>query len=109
MAIRQRGHLLDVTVFLAWIGDPSAVELVMEARGPWREVVETAPGLVLIESEDSLSRVYHEMKWLLPDGCALLVAPLGGRPKARGLAAGTLSWLRARLPLPGARNGAESI
>ncbi|GAA4715095.1 hypothetical protein GCM10023349_38100 [Nocardioides conyzicola] len=99
MRTAPEGHRVDVAVCLAWIGDPGAVDLVMGSPGPWREVLETAPGLLLIESDESLSRVYHEVKWLLPDGCALLVAPLAERPKARGVAAGTVSWLR-RLPLP---------
>ena len=89
-----------MSLFLAWLGGPTAVDEVMGAPGPWREVIETAPGLLLIDSDDSLSRVYHEVKWLLPHGSALLVAPLSERPKARGLATGTVSWLR-RLPLPG--------
>ena len=88
-----------MAVYLAWIGAVSAVDGVMDAPGPWQELLETAPGLLLIESDDSLSRIYHEMKWLLPDSCALLVAPLAERPKARGVTAGTVSWLRERLPL----------
>lgn len=72
----------------------------MSTPGPWRELLEAGPGLVLVETDETLSRVYHEIKWLLPDGCALLVAPLAARPKARGVAAGTVTWLRRRLPLP---------
>jgi hypothetical protein len=89
-----------MAVCLVWLGDAAVVDAVMSARGPWREVVEVAPGLLLVESDDTLSRVYHEVKWLLPDGCPLLVAPLSERPKARGVADGVVSWLRARLPLP---------
>ena len=87
-------------VCLVWLGDPTAVDRVMTARGPWREVVESGPGLVLVETDETVSRVYHEIKWLLPDECALLVAPVEHRPKARGVTAGTVSWLRDRLPLP---------
>ena len=87
-------------VCLAWLGDPSAADDVRTAPGPWREIREAAPGLLLVETTETTSRVYHEIKWLLPDDCALLVAPLDGRPKARGVAAGTVSWLRAHLPLP---------
>jgi len=83
-----------VTVFVVWIADPAAAGLVAAEPGPWREVVEAAPGLLFVESDDTLSRVYHEVKWLLPDGCALTAAPLAGVPKARGLASGTVSWLR---------------
>lgn len=89
-----------MAVFLAWLEDPAAVSLVMAAPGPWRELVEAGPGLVVVETDETVSRVYHEMKWLLPDSCALLVAPLSQRPKARGVTPGTVSWLRERLPLP---------
>jgi hypothetical protein len=57
-----------------------------------------ADDLALVESPDTLSRVYHELKWSLPDGTALLVAPLSERPKLKGLQAGTTTWLRDRLP-----------
>lgn len=87
-------------VCLAWLGDPAAAVDVVTAPGPWREIREAAPGLLLVDTTETTSRVYHEIKWLLPDDCALLVAPLENRPKARGVAAGTVSWLRSRLPLP---------
>jgi hypothetical protein len=57
-----------------------------------------ADDLALVESPDTLSRVYHDLKWSLPDGTALLVAPLAERPKLKGLRAGTTTWLRDRLP-----------
>lgn len=89
-----------MAVCLAWLEDPAHAELVVAQRGPWRELVEAGPGLLLVETDETLSRVYHEIKWLLPEGAALLVAPLDRRPKARGVTAGTVSWLRDRLPLP---------
>jgi hypothetical protein len=89
-----------MAVCLAWLGDPAYVDAVTASPGPWREAVEVAPGLLLVETDETLSRVYHEMKWLLPDDCALLVAPLSERPKVRGVAPGTVTWLRERLPLP---------
>lgn len=70
------------------------------APGPWQEVVPSAPGLLLIESDETLSQVYHHVKWLLAEERPLLVAHLHDRPKARGLARGVGSWLRDRLPLP---------
>jgi hypothetical protein len=82
-----------VTVFLAWTSEaPPAAEL----PGPWREIRVAAPGLLLIESDDTLSRVYHELKWSLTPASPLIVAPLSATPKLRGLAPGTLSWLRSR-------------
>jgi hypothetical protein len=85
-----------VGVCLVWLGDPVVTEDVARAAGPWREIVTAAPGLLLVDSDESLSRVYHHVKWLLPDGCALLVAPIHEPPKARGVARGTVSWLRTR-------------
>ena len=83
-----------VTVYLAWTTAPVAEDL----PGPWEEVRRAAPDLLLLESGDSLSRVYHELKWSLPDGSPLFVAPLAERPKLKGLAEGTQTWLRDRLP-----------
>jgi hypothetical protein len=82
-----------VAVFMVWTDtDLADADLV----GPWREVVVAAPGLAFVDSDDTLSRVYHELKWSLPDGAALAVAPVARAPKAKGLAAGTNSWLRQR-------------
>jgi hypothetical protein len=53
-------------------------------------------GLHLIDSDLSRSRLYHEVKWQLPEGTALLVAPLADRPKFKGMAPGATAWLRAR-------------
>ena len=63
--------------------------------GPWRAGVVAAPGLAYVDSDETLSRVYHELKWSLPDGAALAVAPVAGA-KAKGLAPGTNTWLRQR-------------
>jgi hypothetical protein len=79
-----------VTVFLAW----TAEEVPPGTPGPWRELRHAAPGLLFVDSDDTLSRVYHELKWSLPDGCALAVAPVRDLPKAKGLAPGTQAWLR---------------
>ena len=89
-----------MSVMLAWLGDPAQASTVIAAPGPWTEMIEAGPGLLVVESDDTVSRVYHEIKWLLPDDCALMVAPVGRRPKARGLTEGTVSWLRDRLGLP---------
>jgi hypothetical protein len=85
---------LDVamTVFMAWTSETVPADVL----GPWREVRVAAPGLVLIDSDETLSRVYHELKWSLPQDASLLVAPVAGTPKLNGVAPGTLSWLRSR-------------
>lgn len=82
-----------MTVFLAW----TEAELPADLVGPWSEVRVAAPGVAFLDSDDTLSRVYHELKWSLPEGSALLVVPLAQAPKAKGLSPGTQSWLRGRL------------
>mgnify|MGYP000179769287 CR=1 FL=1 len=79
-------------VFMAW----TDAEVTEDLEGPWRELRVAAPGVVFVESADTLSRVYHELKWSLPDGAALVVAPVSQTPKSRGLRAGTHGWLRSR-------------
>jgi hypothetical protein len=59
---------------------------------------ELRPGLMLVDSPLDLSPLYHRVKWALPAGTALLVAPLAGAPKFKRMKAGALSWLRARRP-----------
>jgi hypothetical protein len=85
-----------MTVYVAWAPDlPPLADL----AGPWTELKLAAPGLLLVESDDTLSRVFHELKWALPQDAPLFVAPVGDRPKLRHLADGTLGWLRRRIPL----------
>jgi hypothetical protein len=83
-----------MTVYLAWSGAPLAPDV----TGPWEEVRVLSDDLALVESGDTLSRVYHELKWSLPEGTPLMVSPLTHRPKLKGLPAGTTTWLRDRLP-----------
>ena len=80
---------------MAWCG----VEVPAGVPGPWVDLVVSAPGLAFIESEQSLSVVYHELKWALPPDTALVVAPVAATPKLKGLAPGTSSWLRERTAL----------
>ena len=86
-----------MTVYLAWTPELPEPDL----PGPWVEIRVAAPGLLLVESDDTLSRVFHELKWALAsDEVPLFVAPLAATPKLRGLAPGTLSWLRERTDRP---------
>lgn len=85
-----------MTVFLAWSPEPFPPELDGASDGPWREVRRVAEQVVLVDSEDTLSRVYHELKWSLPGSPALLVTACAGAPKNKGLPPGTTTWLRAR-------------
>jgi hypothetical protein len=54
--------------------------------------------LWLVRSGLTRSRLYHRVKRQLPEGTALLCAPLGdepgGWPKFKGMDAGALRWLR---------------
>ncbi len=87
-----------MTVYVAWTSaDLHEPDLSRDLSGPWREVVVAARGLAFVDSDATLSRVYHALKWSLPEGVALAVAPVADLPKAKGLARGTNSWLRARL------------
>jgi hypothetical protein len=85
-----------MTVYLAWTSEP-----ISDSPGPWEEWREIGERLVLLESAESLSTVYHAVKWLLPDGAALLVRAVESPPKGRGLAPGTTAWLRDRVARPG--------
>jgi hypothetical protein len=80
-----------VTVYLAWTSAPPA-----DLEGPWREARGVAPGLLLIDSTETLSAVYHALKWSLPEDSSLIVSPVPHTPKCRGLAPGTTAWLRRR-------------
>jgi hypothetical protein len=84
-----------VTVYLAWTSVP-----ISDPRGPWDEWREVGDGLFLLESAESLSTVYHAVKWLLPDGAALIGSAVESVPKSRGLAPGTTAWLRERIERP---------
>jgi hypothetical protein len=91
-----------VTVYLAWTSEPPA-----DLDGPWREARPIAPGLFLLDSTETLSVVYHALKWSLPDGTSLIISPVPQTPKSRGMAPGTTSWLRRRTANPG-RSGTDN-
>ncbi len=84
-----------MTVYLAWTSEPPA-----DLEGPWIEARQIAPGLLLLDSTESLSVVYHALKWSLPDRSALIVSPVHQTPKSRGMAPGTTAWLRRRTSSP---------
>ncbi|MEP9364352.1 hypothetical protein ABLE68_15400 [Nocardioides sp. CN2-186] len=87
-----------MTVYAAWTSaDLLELDVARDLAGPWREVVVAAGGLAFVDSDHTLSQVYHALKWSLADGVSLAVIPVGDLPKAKGLAAGTNSWLRSRL------------
>ena len=53
-------------------------------------------GLILIDSVESRAEVYHAVKRWIPEGSALVVAPLAGDPKFKGMATGAKAWLERR-------------
>ena len=62
---------------------------------------ELRPGLMLVDSALALSPLYHSIKWALPAGTALLVAPLDDVPKFKLMEAGALAWVKAHLGTDG--------
>ncbi|MGB0100567.1 MAG: hypothetical protein WBP61_09820 [Nocardioides sp.] len=82
-----------MSVFLAWATTP----VDPETSGPWEELRPVGPDLVLVLSDHTLSVVYHNLKWSLPEQAGLIVAPLRELPKLKGLPPGTQTWLRDHL------------
>lgn len=80
-------------LYLAW-EETGAVDATVE--GPWEDAVRLRPGLLLLDSSATRSVVYHALKHHLPEGTALLVAPLSAPPKMKGMAPGSTIWLRGR-------------
>lgn len=80
------------TLYLLVIRDPGKVSDRLDLHGDGRQF---APGLYCIASELSRSKLYHRIKWQLPDGTGLLVAPLADAPKFKGMDEGALVWLRS--------------
>jgi hypothetical protein len=83
---------------MLYLGYLDGCELDADEDGPWREVFPLRRGLVLIDSEQSRSRVYHALKDALPRDTPLLVAQLDEVPKFKGMAPGALAWARDRAP-----------
>ena len=67
----------------------------LPAAGSDPTLCELAPGLYLVESVATRSRLYHTWKRRHAP-TRLLVAPLAAAPKFKGMASGALAWLRAR-------------
>lgn len=80
-------------LYLVW--HEAEREIDLETRASL-DGIELRPGLLLVDSGETRSRLYHRVKWALPRGTSLLVAPLADSPKFKGMEAGALNWLRAR-------------
>ena len=80
-------------LFLVWHDEESAIapDLLLAL-----DRFELRPGLTLVDSELGLSPLYHRIKWSLPQGSPLLVAPLRDAPKFKLMEEGALKWIRER-------------
>jgi len=76
-------------LFLVWHG-ADAVDVTLDEPNH-----SLKPNLLLIRSARTRSKLYHSIKRQLPDGTALLVAPLADAPKFEGMAQGSLTWLES--------------
>lgn len=85
----------DEALYLLWIDPAAAGEQALDLHGDAHPLAEA---LWLVRSGLTRSKLYHRIKWQLPEGAALLVAPLAdnreGWPKFKGMAPGALAWLR---------------
>lgn len=80
-------------LYLAYL---DGADLADDAAGPWRDTFRMRRGLLLVDSDQSRSVVYHALKAEIPAGTALLVAALDEAPKFKGMAPGALAWVRSR-------------
>ena len=53
-----------------------------------------SPHLGLVLTDLTLSGLYHNVEWRLPNDSALFVAEVTGTPKMKGQAAGAVTWTR---------------
>jgi hypothetical protein len=72
-----------VALFLVWHDPEQAIAAELSFA---LDRFELRPGLLLVESESGLSPLYHQIKWALPAGTALIVAPLADAPKFKLMA-----------------------
>ena len=95
-----------MALFLVWHDEESAIEpdLLLAL-----DRFELRPGLILVDSALALSPLYHKIKWALPAGAPLLVAPLADPPKFKRMEKGALKWLRARRPAGGGLPGINNL
>jgi hypothetical protein len=81
-----------------YLGYGAGLGDVADLEGPWVGIHPLDGGLLLIDSEQRRSVVYHALKRHLPRGTAVLVAELDRVPKLAHMAPGALRWARDRAP-----------
>jgi hypothetical protein len=89
--------VVGVSVYLSWSSEPFEDEVVGASAGPWREVRRVEDRVLLVDSDESLSQVYHHLKWSFADVVPTLLVVVCDDLKAKGLPPGTQTWVRARL------------
>ena len=84
-----------VTLYWLWHDPAAAPEGALHLHG---DAHPFGPGMWLVRSPLTRSKLYHRIKWQLPEGTPLACAPLGddpaGWPKFKGMETGALGWLR---------------
>ncbi|WP_324262687.1 hypothetical protein U4960_06140 [Altererythrobacter sp. H2] len=87
----------EPSLYLIWHDPGAAPARPLDLHGDGYPL---AGGLWLVRSALTRSRLYHRIKWQLPEGTPLACAPLAdepdGWPKFRGMEPGALAWLRGR-------------
>ena len=87
----------DTELYLIWYDPGADLAEPLDLHGDGHPL---ADGLWLVRSALTRSKLYHRIKWQLPEDTALACAPLQdapqGWPKFKGMEAGTLAWLRDR-------------
>ncbi len=81
-----------MTLFLANfdVGEDITPEIDLEG-----DLFALSSSLYLVRSDLSQSKIYHRIKWQLPPDTPLIVATLSEPPKFKGMAAGSLKWVRS--------------
>ncbi len=80
-------------IYLGWFDAPKSASDTVEAEF---EAKRLADGLFLFDTEAARSKLYHALKRALPEDTPLFVALLTDEAKFKGLADGSLKWLRSR-------------
>ena len=83
--------MTDLVLYLGWVEGDDLEEV---PDGPWEAGFVLRPGLLLVRSRQTRSEVYHGLKYSVPEGRAVLVAPLADGPKFKGMVSGAQAWLR---------------
>ena len=90
------GVSLPVHVYLIHTKASHSDALAAAARDLFDDPCELWQGTIMVESDESQSRVYHAFKHVLPKDTPLFAARLDHQPKFKGNDRGALKWIRER-------------